>query len=80
MYKFLFTALFLFYFGILISQELQQQYQFNIHRLNDSVKIESCIPLNLYNELMTIPGQEINNKHIVQGIPMHVFNTKLKLI
>jgi hypothetical protein len=75
MYKHLFIALLLFYFGILRSQELQQ-YQFNVHRFNDSVQVESCIPMNLYNELMTIPGQENTNKQIIQGIPMHVIGSK----
>lgn len=75
MYKHLFIALLLFYFGILRSQELQQ-YQFNVHRFNDSVRVESCIPMDLYNDRMTLPGQENEKKRVIEGIPMHVIGSR----
>lgn len=69
------TLLTFFMCSIYYSQELQQ-FEFNLQRFNDSVRIESCIPLNLYNELMTIPGQVNSNKQTIQGIPMHVLGSK----
>jgi hypothetical protein len=53
------------------SQETQQ-FQFNIHRYNDSVRIESCIPLNFYNERLITPEKKIENKNQIIGIPMQV--------
>lgn len=75
MQKQLFLITFLSIINFYYSQ-IDRQYKFNIYRLNDSVRIESCIPLDLYNELLTIPGQTNNNKQIIQGIPMHVIGSK----
>jgi hypothetical protein len=75
MIKFRLILVISFLSGISYTQEIQQ-FQFNVHRFNDSVQVESCVPMNLYNELMTIPGQENNNKQIIQGIPMHVLGSK----
>ena len=75
MYKYLIITLFLFLFGMLKSQELQQ-YQFNIQRLNDSLRIESCIPMELYHDRMILPNQDIQKKAALNGTPMTVVGSK----
>ena len=56
------------------AQEVKQ-YQFNILRFNDSVRIESCLPMYLYNDRMTLPNQEHEKKRVFEGIPMHVIGS-----
>lgn len=75
MYKRQLILFFSFFYGVSFSQEVQQ-FQINIHRYNDSVRIESCIPLDLYNERIVLPGDVNENKRGIQGIPMHVIGSK----
>jgi len=75
MFKYALFHVFLFLFGILKSQELQQ-FEFNLHRLNDSVRIESCIPLDRYNDRLILPNQNIENKSALSGVPMSVVGSK----
>lgn len=75
MFKGALTLLTFFLCGIYYSQEIQQ-FEFNVHRFSDSVRVESCIPLDLYNERMTLPGQENEKKRVIEGIPMHVIGSR----
>jgi hypothetical protein len=67
--------MFCFIFGITYTQEVKQ-FQFNVLRYNDSVRLESCIPMNLYNERMILPSHENLKRHVMEGIPMHVVGSK----
>ena len=75
MYRHLLILVFCFFFGITYTQEVQQ-FQFNVLRYNDSVRVESCIPMNLYNERMILPSHEILKRNVIEGIPMHVVGSK----
>lgn len=67
--------LFLMLASNLFSQDVQQ-FTFNVNRYNDSVRVESCIPMNLYNERMILPSHEILKRNVVEGVPMHVVGSK----
>jgi hypothetical protein len=56
------------------SQNIDQQI-FTIHRYGDSVRIESCIPFNLYNTRVEIPSFSSERK-VMAEIPIHVIGSK----
>jgi hypothetical protein len=56
----------------LFSQDVQQ-FNFNVHRYNDSVKLESCIPLEYYSERLMLPNrQQTNPRQIYDFIPIYI--------
>lgn len=75
MFKSILTLITFFLCEIYYSQEIQQ-VEFNVHRFSDSVRVESCIPMDLYNDRMTLPSQENEKKRVFEGIPMYVIGSK----
>ncbi len=75
MLKQLFLLTFLVILNLSYSQDIQQ-YQFNLHRYNDSLRIESCIPLELYHQRLEKPQLNVESKIAKSEIPMHVIGSK----
>jgi hypothetical protein len=53
-----------------------EQYNFNVHRYADSVRIESCNPYSIYNSRLQLPINSFEKKQIMNEIPMHVIGSK----
>lgn len=65
---------FFFFLTLSIHAQNFEQYSFSMHRYGDSVKIESCIPFNLYNPRVIIPNNS-QQRAVMPSIPIHVIGS-----
>jgi hypothetical protein len=72
--KTLICCLFFFLTSSIYSQNVAQ-YSFSVHRYSDSVRVESCIPYNLYNSRVVIPNNT-QQRIVMPSIPIHVTGSK----
>jgi hypothetical protein len=75
MIKFRLILVISFLSGISYTQDIQQ-FQFNVHRYSDSVRVESCHPYSIYNSRLQLPSNSLEKKQIMNEIPMHVIGSK----
>lgn len=76
MLKIFFTLFFLTTLNVFFCQNIEQ-FNFNVLRFKDSVRIESCIPIEHYSERLMLPNrQQTNLRQIYDFIPIYIIGSK----
>jgi len=66
-----------FIINFAIHSQNTTQYTFHILRFGDSVRVESCIPLEQYSERLMLPNrQQTNLRQIYDFIPIYIIGSK----